>query len=542
MNLLKEEILKKARISRELMNQAMDIHKKKGISLRRALVEERVVSSSGLKDLFDNNFYMPGICLDKFKFDPSVTELFPEHIARFYNAVPLFKESGVLFVATSEPLNVFLLDELSAFCRCGVRLILAQEDEISWAIDSLYDRQAIRADGPAVSPVPQAELPPADNLAEIILAHALKKRASDIHIEPEAECLRVRYRVDGSLRDVLRIPKKNQDSILGRLKLISGFDIGANRLPQDGKLKLRSASRETEFRVSCLPTAFGQKFVLHALDRSMQGAGVERLGFSESDTAVFKAALARHSGLILLSGPVGSGKTATIYSLLNHLNTPSRNIVTIEDPIEYQIDGITQIQVSPEAGLDMRFALDCVSRQEPDVLMIEQIRDYPVASAAVKAALSGRLVLSTIQSDDVSSAIGRLIEMGVEPFLAANSLSMVCYQRLARKNCPKCRRPANVPRALLGRPGSAVKSRFYTAQGCDYCSYTGFFGRVVISETILIDDAIRDIIISGKPVEEIRKYISRNKGFKSMRDNALLKARDGLISPEEAARIISGEQ
>ncbi len=542
MNSLKEQFFKNTHTTEDQIGRLLAIQKKKGLSLRKILVDEGVLSEDSLVSLFSGRFYMPAVSLSNFKFDRGLIDLFPEYISRIYSAVPLFKTPNTLVVATSEPLNILALDDLKDFCRCNVALVLSNQNEIAFAIEGLYGKGNDDKYNKADAPVPYKMISgPVDKLVDILLAHALKKRASDIHIEPELDCLRIRYRVDGLLQDVLKAPKINQNPILARLKMISGIDISENRIPQDGKFKVKSGGQEFEFRVSSLPTAFGQKFVLHIVDKRILYEGLRELGFSEANTRNIESASAKLSGLILIGGPVGSGKTTTLYSILNQLNSSAKHIVTIEDPVEYRLGGITQVQARPDAGLDFSSGLRSIIRQNPDVIMIDQLRDSESAEAAVKAALSGKLVLSTVQSEGAISGISRLIEMGVEPFLAASSLIMICSQRLARKNCLKCRKPVDAPKDLSEKAGLHGKARFYAAKGCDYCNHTGFFGRVAVSETLLIDDAIRDIIINRKPYEEIRKYALKRLEFKSLRDDAFLKAGEGLISFDEALRVSSEE-
>jgi len=542
MNSLKEQFFKNTHATEDQIGRLLAIQKKKGLSLRKILVDEGVLSEDSLASLFSGRFYMPAVNLSNFKFDRGLIDLFPEYISRIYSAVPLFKTPNTLVVATSEPLNILALDDLKDFCRCNVALVLSNENEIAFAIEGLYGKGNDDKYNKVDTPVSYRMISgPVDKLVDILLAHALKKRASDIHIEPELDCLRIRYRVDGLLQDVLKAPKTNQNPILARLKMISGIDISENRIPQDGKFKVKSGGQEFEFRVSSLPTAFGQKFVLHIVDKRILYEGLRDLGFSEANTRNIELASAKLSGLILISGPVGSGKTTTLYSILNQLNSSAKHIVTIEDPIEYRLGGITQVQARPDEGLDFLSGLRFIIRQNPDVIMIDQLRDSESAEAAVKAALSGKLVLSTVQSEGAISGISRLIEMGVEPFLAASSLNMICSQRLARKNCLKCRKPVDEPKDLLEKAGLHGKARFYAAKGCDYCNHTGFFGRVAVSETLLIDDAIRDIIINRKPLDEIRKYALKRLEFKSLRDDAFLKAGEGLISFDEALRVSSEE-
>ncbi len=531
-------LIKNGHLTRAQLEGALNIQKEKILPLRKVLVDEKLITESALSALFSGRLYIPALSLENFKFDSKVINLLPEHMARSYNAIPLLKTGNTLIISTSDPLNVFALNDLNNFAGCNI--VLSAEDEIARAIESHYHKKSRvplnMPDGHALTgQVPIAQL------VDIVLAHALDRGASDIHIEPEFDCLRIRYRVDGLMQDVLRIPKIKQNSILAKLKIISNLNIAENHIPQDGKFKVRSGSREAEFRVSSLPTTFGQRFVLHVLGNGNLDIGLDHPDFPASSAAILKAVKARPFGMVLVSGPAGSGKTTTLYSVLNKLNTPARNIITIEDPVECQIDGITQVQVRPDTGLDFACGLYSVLRQNPDVLMISQINDSKIADAAVKTTLSGKLVFSTLQADDTVSSINRLIEMGVEPFLLASSLAMLCTQRLARKICFKCRKPADISKDLLEKIGFSGKANFYTAEGCRYCSHTGFSGRVAILETLLIDDAIRDIIISRKPVIEISRYAVKHLGLRSLRDDSYLKAKEGLISLDEAMRITTEE-
>ena len=547
MRSLKENItgilLKNGHITKGKLERALDIRRKKGLPLRRVLLDEDIIEEDILATLFSERLYMPTLSLDKFKFDTEVFNLLPENMAKRYNAIPLSKTGNKLIVCVSDPLNIFALDDLDTFSDCDILLVLSSEDEVMRTIECQYCKEAKGAqDMPDESVLICA---PGKNskleLVDIVLAHALNRRASDIHIEPEPGCLRIRYRVDGSLQDVLKVPKISQDSILTKLKIISDLDITENRIPQYGEFKVRAGNREVEFRVSSLPTTFGQKFVLHALDKSKLNMELGQLGFSETNIAVLKAAMEKPFGMMLVSGPADSGKSTTLYSILNQLNTPEKNIVTIEDPIGYQIDGVTQVQAKPDMGLDFARGLHSILRQSPDVVMVDYIKDAETADMAVKAGLSGQLVLSTLQVDDAIASVARLIEMGVEPCLVASSLIMLSTQRLARKICFKCRKPADIPKGFLEKIGFSGKAKFYTAQGCAHCNHTGFSGRVAVLETILIDDGIRDIIIRGKPIEEIRDYAVKHLGLKLLRDNAYLKVKEGLISLDEALRITIGE-
>jgi type IV pilus assembly protein PilB len=566
MHSLKENIiqilLKSQQITKVQLERALDMQKEKGVPLRRVLIDEGIIAEEVLLSLFSEQLYIPTLRLTKFRFDVEVVNLIPEQMAKLYNAIPLSKIGSTLTVAMSDPLNIFALDDLSNFTGCNIDIVLSPEEEIVHAIDSQYHKEAnalqdlldesvsdcgaganknlelFKTDEIELShALLESEKAPIVQLVEIILAQALKRRASDIHIEPEIDCLRIRYRVDGSLHDVLKVPKISQNAILARLKIISNLDITENRIPQDGRFKVKTEGREIDFRVSSLPTTFGQKFVLRALDKENLSIGLDKLGFSEQPAAIFKAAVAKPFGMMLVTGPTGSGKSTTLYSVLNQLNTAERNIVTIEDPVEYQIEGITQIQVKPDIGLDFASGLRSILRQSPDVIMIGEIRDAQTADIAIKAALTGQLVLSTLHTNDAISSITRLIDMGVEPFLVASSIIMLCAQRLARKICLKCRKPIEISDDFLKKIGFYEKATFYAAQGCKYCNNTGFFGRIAVLETVLIDDTLREMIIRRKSIDEIRVYVVEALGMKTLRDDAFQKVKEELTTLDEAIRI-----
>ena len=570
MHTLKENIidilLKGERITKEQLDKALGLQKEKGLPLRRVLIEEGIATEEALLSLFSEQLYMPTMHLSRFKFDPLVINLIPERIARLYALVPLSKMGNTLTIAIADPLNILALDDLKNFTGCNIDIVLSPEEQILKCIESQYSKEAkdmaniikesaagkeisgskdpqlMKPDEIEISSaLEDSEKAPIVQLVDIILAQALKRRASDIHIEPEIDCLRIRYRVDGTLHDVIKVPKINQNAILARLKIISNLDITENRVPQDGRFKVKSDGREVDFRVSSLPTTFGQKFVLRALDKGNLSIGLDKLGFSDQPAAVFKAAIAKPFGMILVTGPTGSGKSTTLYSVLNQLNTPEVNIITIEDPVEYQVEGITQIQVKPDIGLNFASGLRALLRQSPDVIMIGEIRDSETADIAIKAALTGQIVLSTLHTNDAISSITRLIDMGVEPFLVASSVIMLCAQRLARKICLKCRKPIEVPEDFLKKIGFKDEAVFYKADGCKYCNNTGMHGRIAVLETVLIDDTIREMIIRRKSLDEIKEYAVGECGMKTLRDDAFIKVKQGQTTLEEALRITTEE-
>ncbi|MDD3087790.1 MAG: GspE/PulE family protein [Candidatus Omnitrophica bacterium] len=559
-----EILVKGGHLNNDQLNKALNIQREKGTPLRKVLVEEDMIPEEVLLSLLSEELYIPTLNLSKYKFPAEIIGLVPEHIARLYNLIPISRFGNTITVAVSDPLNIFALDDLKTLTGCNIDIVLSPDEEIMRSIESQYGSgskdmeqilddasQQTQDDKSGVELVRQEEIElsnaleesgkaPIVKLVDLMLNQALKKRASDIHIEPEQGCLRIRYRIDGALHDVFKIPKTKQNAILARLKIISNLDITENRIPQDGRFKVRFEGKEVDFRVSGLPTTFGQKFVLRALDKGNLSIGLDKLGFSEQPERIFKEAISKPFGMILVTGPTGSGKSTTLYSVLNQMNTPEKNIITIEDPVEYQVEGITQIQVKPDIGLDFSSGLRSLLRQSPDVIMIGEIRDSETADIAIKAALTGQIVLSTLHTNDAISSITRLIDMGVEPFLVASSVVMLCAQRLARKLCLKCRKPINIPEDFLKKIGFTEKAVFYTAVGCKYCNNTGFYGRVAILEAVLINDAIREMIIEKKPLDMIKKY-AQDQGMRTLRDDAFLKVRQEVTTLDEAIRITTEE-
>jgi type IV pilus assembly protein PilB len=564
-------------LSQEQLDKAMKVHKEKQIPLRKILVDEKFISEEALLSLFADQLYIPSIHLAKYKFDSEITKLVPEHIARQYSLIPLSKIGNTLTIAISDPLNVFALDDVKTLTGYNIDTVLSPYDEIIKSIEAQYssgpkedmqqmlktesytetaqekrDLELLEEDKIELSSALQeSEKPLIVKLVDLILTEALKRRASDIHIEPDEDGLRVRYRIDGSLHEMFNLPKKKQSAVIARVKIISDLDITETRLPQDGRFKVRFEGKEVDFRVSGLPVSGGQKFVLRVLDKGNLSIGLDKLGFSPEPLRIFKEAIAKPFGMILVTGPTGSGKSTTLYSVLSQLNTPERNIITVEDPVEYQLEGITQIQVRADIGLSFSSGLRSLLRQSPDVIMIGEIRDSETADIAVKAALTGQLLLTTLHTNDAISSITRLVDMGIEPFLVGSSLIMVCAQRLCRRLCPKCKKPLEIPEDFLKKIGfyqSQAKNKqgehkvtFYQAAGCRYCNNTGFYGRIAILEAALIDDAVREMIIQKKSIDEIKEYAINTCGMRTLRDDAFIKVRDEMTTLDEALRITTEE-
>lgn len=559
--LIKGNLLKKKDLER-----ALEIQKKSGGSLGKILVEKGFVSQKDLVVAVSSQLDIPPIDLAKYKIEKDLLKLIPEKVARQYTLLPLSKIGNVLTVVISDPMNVFAIDDVKMMTHFKIDLVIASESDIKDAINSYYgttaqtqeiakileevkpgeDVEIVEEEKIDVSEVTEeSQKAPIVKVVSLILNEAIKKRASDIHIEPCEKFLKVRYRIDGSLHDVFTLPKKNQNAVLARLKIMSRLDITETRLPQDGRFKISFEGKEIDFRVSVLPITFGGKVVLRILDKSSINIGLEKLGFLPAPLSTFKTALTRPYGMILVTGPTGSGKSTTLYSIVNQLNTPERNIITLEDPVEYETEGITQIPARPEIGLTFATGLKSVLRQTPDIIMVGEIRDFETADIAIKASLTGQLILSTLHTNDAAGAITRLIDMGVEPFLVASSLILASAQRLMRRICENCKEDMPVPEEILGRLGlaSVVKKRniktFYKGKGCSRCNDTGYYGRIAILEALLIDDTVRSMIMKKTSTDEIKEYAIKEKGMMTLRDNAFENCIMGITTLEEVLRVTS---
>lgn len=558
---IQEILIESNLISQESLDSAIKIQRQKGGALSRILVEQGVISEQLLMVTLGKQLGIPPINLAKVKIDPQVIKLIPEHIARYYQLIAISKIGDTITVVMSDPLNIFALDDLKVLTGKDVRVILATASEIVKAIESYYapeqkkmaevleeaeavDLQVVREKeeidiGELARSIKEA---PVVKMVNLILIEAIKRRASDIHIEPYENVLRIRYRIDGVLREVFSPPKKIQNAILARLKIMSKLDITQRRLPQDGRFKIKFENREIDFRVSVLPIQFGEKIVLRALDKSSLSIGLDKLGFSSTPLKSFQEAIDRPFGMILVTGPTGSGKSTTLYSIINKLNSPERNIITVEDPIEYQVEGITQVQVKPEIGLTFANGLRSLLRQSPDVVMVGEIRDYETADTAIKACLTGQLILSTLHTNDAAGSITRLVNMGVEPFLIASSLILAAAQRLCRRICEQCKERVEVSQGTLDNLGIKVNAKeiaFYKGKGCPHCNATGYYGRMSVAETLIITDEIRDMILNKVSSDQIKEYAIKEGIMVALRDNAFEKVQTGLTTLEEVVRITS---
>jgi len=565
---LKDKILEILRVQQgfneKKFNAALELQREKGGSLGKILVDTGVTTQKEFMIILSKELNAPLINLKRYKLDTMLMQVQPENVMREHRIVPLSRVGDTLTIAMADPLDVFVLDRLKAATGCRVEIVLATEEDVKIVLDNFYSDRAVdikktideidESDMDVVEAVSEekidisklidkVKLPPIIKMVNTLLSEAVRRRASDIHIEPTEKALRIRYRIDGALHDILTLSKASQNAIIARIKILSKLDITQTHIPQDGSFKVKMDEREIDIRVSVLPTAFGGKVVMRLLDKSSLSVGLDRLGFLPESLALFKKAIARPYGMILVTGPTGSGKSTTLYSILNEMNTIERNIITLEDPVEYQLEGITQIQARADIGLTFANGLRSMMRQNPDVIMVGEIRDFETADIAIKASLTGQMVFSTLHTNDAASAITRLIDMGVEPFLIASSVIFVCAQRLCRKICPGCKESYEIPRAVFERLGvdyreieKSGRTKFYRGKGCGKCNTTGFLGRMAILEALLVDDTIKDMIARKETSDRIKEYAVK-KGMKTLRDDAYDKFFNGVTTLEEVLSI-----
>lgn len=541
------------------IEEAVALHKRKSISLEKAFVERGLISEQDLLSLLVKELNIPTINLAKYKIDPSLKEIVSEKTARQYHIIPISKLGNTVTVALSDPFNIFAIDDLKVLTGKNVDVVLSEHAKIAQALDEYYgsgdvqsvaevsrdidteDFQVVDEKGPqefAAINIEESGQAPIVRMVDLIIREAIKQRASDIHIEPAESDARVRYRVDGVLQEVLSIPKVNQNAIIVRIKIMAGVDITEMQCPQDGRFKMRLQSREVDFRVSLLPTTYGQKVVIRILDKMNLSMGLDGLSFSSGPAQKLKDAIARPFGMILVTGPTGSGKSTTLYSVISQLNTPDKNIITVEDPVEYLVDGLTQIQIKSDIGLTFASGLRAILRQSPDVVMLGEIRDSETADIAIKASLTGQLVLSTLHTNDAAGALTRLVDMGVESFLVASSVIAICAQRLCRTICPKCKEPVEIPENVLKGFRAHIKPgmTFFAGKGCDFCRQTGYYGRVGIIEVLEVDEPIREMLIKGTSSSAIKEYAMKH-GMTTLWDDAVEKFVSGKTTVEEVLRV-----
>ncbi len=563
---LNKELIKKGVVSKENLEKALSIQKQKGGKLSDILVENAFVDRKTLMSFLSLELGIPPIDLSRYKIDQKILELIPKKIARHYQIVPISKIGNLLTIAMADPLNIFATDDIKTLTGLKLGVVISTDKDIKDALDQYYGEKAHQViekiiegieeeknihmvEGGSAEQMDSLSLikltqeAPIVKITNLLLSEAVKLKASDILIEPMETELRVRYRVDGILQEGRSPAKSMQQAIVSRIKVMSLLNIAERRLPQDGRFKIKIDEREVDFRVSVLPSSFGEKVALRILDKSQATLDVKKLGFEDAPLLELKKASGYPHGMILVCGPTGCGKTTTLYSILKDIDTPEKNIVTVEDPVEYQLKGINQVTIHPDIGLTFASSLRSILRQDPDIIMVGEIRDFDTADIAIKAALTGHLVLSTLHTTTACGSITRLVNMGVEPFLMASSVILVAAQRLVRKLCPKCKEKYKLPEGEKKELGlSEIKeSVFYRAAGCKSCIDTGYKGRIGLTETLFLSPMVRELIAT-KAGEARIKIQARKDGMKSLRENGIQKAVSGITSLEEVLRVTVGDQ
>lgn len=526
------------------------------------IVDKRYCKYEDITYLLSQEFNIPLISLQDIRVDESVLKLLPQDILRKYNVFPISSSGGQLELAISDPMDMDSVDDISHILNMSVDLRLASPEEIKRAIDDHFGVNAYgdvfgdeiagqnssAASGNTLATGNEAgvseEEAPIIRYVHKLITEAVKRRASDIHLEPLEKRFRIRYRIDGVLIEVENPPKRLQPSIISRLKLMANISIAEKRVPQDGRIQITFNNKEIDLRVSSLPTVYGESIVMRILDKEGLRLGLPELGFFSDDQAVFERIVGMADGIFLVTGPTGSGKSTTLYSALNFLNHPDRKIITVEDPVEYQMTGINQVQVRREVGMTFAAALRSMLRQAPNIIMIGEIRDLETAEIAINASLTGHMVFSTLHTNDAPSAVTRLVDIGVKPFLVSASLRAALAQRLVRKICTNCKSVyAPDPRTLQAigiNEIEAAKITFYHGDGCPKCNGIGFKGRMGIFEIFIVNEELQQMIYEGRTLVELRTK-ARELGMRSMREDGIRKAGGGLTTADEVLKVTLNE-
>ncbi len=563
-NRLGELLVKENVISASQLMKAQEAVRQNGGRLSYNLTKLGFIKENDLTNFLSKQFGVPSIDLTSFEIDPEIINLVPRDVAEKHIVIPVNKVGSNLILAMSDPSNIFAIDDIKFLTGYNTEVVVSSEQAIKEAIEKYYENDQMRLNEvmagfededvevvTADSDIDLGQLAsaseeaPVVKLVNLILMEAIKKNASDIHIEPYEKEFRVRYRVDGVLQEVMKPPLKLKNPISSRVKIMSSLDIAERRLPQDGRIKMKyGKGKEMDYRVSVLPTLFGEKIVLRLLDKGNLQLDMTKLGFESKQLEDFKKSIYQPYGMVLVTGPTGSGKTTTLYSALSELNQVPDNISTAEDPVEFNLPGINQVQMHEEIGLNFAAALRSFLRQDPDTIMVGEIRDFETAEIAIKAALTGHLVLSTLHTNDAPSTVSRLLNMGVEPFLVASALNSIVAQRLARRICGECSQEVKVPvQSLLDigvPPDVAPTVKVRQGKGCANCSNTGYKGRVALYEVMIMKDELKEFVLNGASTAELKREAIR-LGMQTLRMSAINKIKDGVTTIEEAVRTTASD-
>ncbi|PIV55352.1 type IV-A pilus assembly ATPase PilB [Candidatus Desantisbacteria bacterium CG_4_10_14_0_8_um_filter_48_22] len=563
-----EILIEKKIVTEEQLKQGLENSKKEGGTLGQALVRMGLVTDDDMKKHLSDYYGVPYVNIKDYEIDKAALASIPENLIRKYRVFPLDKIGNNLTIATTEVTNVVIFDELRMATGCNITPMLTSEQDINSALEKYFGKKTsmedalkqitdqehdieLHRDSGIELDVGQiqvaADETPVVKLVTFIIGRAVDDGASDIHLEPYEKEFRLRYRIDGILYEIKPPPPKQlQNPIIARIKIMSNMDIAETRVPQDGRIRLTTKGKIVDFRVSTFPTVFGEKIVLRLLDKANLQPDLTKLGFEKEELGKFEKAIAQPYGMILVTGPTGSGKSTTLYSVLSTLNTSRANIVTVEEPVEYQVKGINQVQVNAGIGLTFAMGLRAILRQDPNIVMVGEIRDQETAEIAVKAALTGHLVLSTLHTNDSVGAISRLIDMGIEPFLVSSAVTLIAAQRLLRRICNQCREAYTpTPKMLedIGiKPKPGEQILFYKGMGCDYCKNTGYKGRLAVYEILTLNKHLRELIVKRANVMVLQEIARKEEGMRTLRESAMLKVRNGITTVEEAAGITMQEE
>ncbi|MCC6727814.1 MAG: Flp pilus assembly complex ATPase component TadA [Chthonomonadales bacterium] len=580
-----EYLVEKGLITADHLKQAQDMQRQSHGDLAKILVDLGFASERDVTEARAQEMGLPFVDLNKFAPDSSAINVVPEHVAKRHNVIPVKKDNNTLVVAMADTNNPYAADDLRMVSRCNIRAALAAPGAIEDAISRVYGGTtatlAPAGGSPGMNPmkagpgggagmgdlmadirenlakygstgevvdeddeaaIAQAEEAPIIRVANAIIQQAIKELASDIHVEPERRGVRIRYRVDGVLHEAMTMPKYIQAPLISRFKIMAEMNIAERRVPQDGRIPITYEKKDYDLRVSCLPNVFGEKIVCRILDKSSILIGLNKLGFTPEAQSQLEELVIQPNGMVLSTGPTGSGKTTTQYSVLNKLNSIEKNILTIEDPVEYQLSGVTQVQVNKKAGLTFATALRSFLRQDPDIIMVGEMRDLETAEIAIESSLTGHLVLSTLHTNDAPSAVIRMIDMGVEPYLISATVIGVMAQRLGRKVCQSCKEPYEEEATYLRRFGFRPESpdqkvTLWRGRGCEACRHTGYKGRLGIYSLMRVNDEIAELIVRRAPLTDIRDAAKAN-GMLELREDGLLKVLEGVTTPDEVMRVV----
>ena len=565
---IEHTLLNKGLINKEQLDKAKDVQTKERIKLEDALVKLGYLTSAEIIQCFSSQYDLPVIDLDKTNITPEIISLIPVQLVKKHHILPVSKDNGVITIAVSSPPDLGFIDNLRFMLNADFKCVLATPENIKKAINKYYALEPMETVDTLLkeltireSPATAAEIEqieklhveakviedegPIIQLVSLIINKAIGSRASDIHVEPLSNRLRIRYRVDGVCQEADVLPKQLQDSIISRVKILANIDISEKRRPQDGRISLKHGGKEFDIRVSCLPSIYGESLVMRLLEKSAILMSLKNLGFYEDDYKRFHSIIKRPNGILLITGPTGSGKTTTLYAAVNELNKTDTKIITAEDPVEYTLRGVNQCEVSEKIGFSFPTILRTMLRQDPNVILVGEIRDTATADTAITAALTGHLVLSTLHTNDAPSAITRLIDMGIKPFLVATSLQGVMAQRLVRMICTGCKEPVTYTADQLKEMGFETDTlkdlSFYRGKGCKSCNNVGYFGRLGIYELLDINETLRDMTYRMTSTDEIRN-IARKTGMTTLKEDGLRKAKEGKTTIDEVFRVAGIEE